>query len=92
MTLSDIVSFVTSLGFPTFVAVYLLWIYAEDRKKNNEVVKLINEVRFGLESWFRISDSYLRALETVSNKLDKLLECTTILLERTCTCKRERGG
>jgi uncharacterized UPF0160 family protein len=92
MSFSDIVSFVTSLGFPTFVAIYLLWVYADDRKKNNEVFKLINEVRFSLESWLRISDSYLRVLETVSNKLDKLLETTTILLDRTCIYKRERGG
>ena len=92
MTLSDIVAILTSLGFPTFVAVYFLWIYAEDRKKNAEVMKLIHEVRIGLESWIRISDSFLRSLELVSSKLDKILECTTILLERTCTRKRERGG
>jgi hypothetical protein len=90
MTLSDIVAIITSLGFPTFVAVYFLWIYAEDRKRNAEIIKLINEVRVGLESWLRISDSYLRALEIVSNKLDKILERTTILLERSCG--RERGG
>jgi hypothetical protein len=90
VTLSDIVAIVTSLGFPTFVAVYFLWIYAEDRKRNAEIIKLINEVRVGLDSWLRISDSFLRALEIVSNKLDKILERTTILLERTCG--RERGG
>ena len=90
MTLSDTVAFVTSLGFPTFVAVYFLWIYAEDRKRNAEIIKLINEVRIGLDSWCRISDSFLRALEIVSNKLDKILERTTILLERSCG--RERGG
>jgi hypothetical protein len=90
MTLSDIVAIVTSLGFPTFVAIYFLWIYAEDRKRNAEIIKLINEVRVGLDSWLRISDSYLRALEIVSNKLDKILERTTILLERSCG--RERGG
>jgi hypothetical protein len=90
VTLSDIVAIVTSLGFPTFVAVYFLWIYAEDRKRNAEIIKLVNEVRVGLDSWLRISDSFLRALEIVSNKLDKILERTTILLERTCG--RERGG
>jgi hypothetical protein len=90
VTLSDIVAIVTSLGFPTFVAVYFLWIYAEDRKRNAEIIKLINEVRVGLDSWLRISDSYLRALEIVSSKLDKILERTTILLERSCG--RERGG
>lgn len=85
MSLQAIGTFIASLGFPIFVAVYFLLIYNEDRKKNSEVMKLINETRIALDTWVHISDTHLRILSQLSEKLDKILERTTILLERTCS-------
>lgn len=90
MSLQAIGTFIANLGFPIFVAVYFLLIYNEDRKKNSEVMKLINETRIALDTWVRISDTHLHILGQLSEKLDKILERTTILLERTCSCEERK--
>ena len=85
MSLQAISSFIASLGFPVFVAVYFLVLNGEDRKKNAETMKLINETRTALTAWIRLSETHLHILNSLSEKLDKILERTTILLERTCS-------
>lgn len=82
MSLESLASFISVIGFPSFMAYYIFTKYAEEKKRNDSYKEILHNIEKVVAKWDIIISSQTSLLERLVQKIDKVLECATIIIER----------
>lgn len=82
MSLDAVVSFISLVGFPAFMAYYIFTKYTEERKNNTEMKLLFSKLELMIDKLNLYSQQQKELLNCLLEKMDKLIEINVKLLER----------
>ncbi|HAE61687.1 MAG TPA: hypothetical protein DCG38_05095 [Eubacteriaceae bacterium] len=80
--MTDIANFISLIGFPAFMAYYIFTKYAEERKNYNSFNMLIEKIENLVDKWNYTMSMQNNILNKLVEKIDKLIEYDTIIMER----------
>lgn len=86
LDLSIIADFISTVGFPVFIAIYLVKIFSSLLNKENERVDelkdTLNQLNETMISWGKIQEVQMQEMNRIVDKLDGIIESNTKIMSK----------